>query len=155
MTNGLIAEWAEVRRLASIIARPATAGRAGQPETTPCGRGQTIGLAALLGLTRELAGLLLPVRPRTEFRAELHRSLITAARQQQAQRLLALPTREDAATVVAAPGRPDRMGQWLELVEGTSGRQWILGAAAVGSAVSVVGILAYVLCHRQRPVVSV
>lgn len=88
-----------------------------------------------LGLARELAALLLPVRPRPQFRAELERSLLAAARQQNARRAV-------SGFMPAAASYGGR----LTLLE----RRWVIGAAAaaVGSAVSIAGIVAFVL-HRR------
>ncbi len=89
-----------------------------------------------LALARELAALLIPVQPRPQFRADLERSLMGAARQQNARGALV-------------------QGEPLEFVEreGTD-RRWVIGAAAaaaVGSAMSVAGIVTYVWWHRREP----
>lgn len=63
------------------------------------------------------------VEPDAAFREELHRSLRAQARQQQTSRALGV---------------------------GIS-RRWIIGAAAVGSAVSVAGLVAYFIRQRQYP----
>jgi hypothetical protein len=113
--------------------------------------GSVLSLAPFLKLTRELAVLLVPVQLRADFRVELHRSLVASARQQQAQ--LALD--------IAPPGEPaggavevfsDRVAHLLALVPTGVDRRLVVGAAAVGGAVSL-GILAYVLSHRERPAV--
>ena len=103
-------------------------------------------VAPFLALARELAALLAPVHPRPAFRAGLHRSLVIAARRQQAQAALAiLPPSTDPALA----GRlPDRMADLIAPI-GVE-RHWAVGAAAVGGAVSL-GILAYLLRHRDRP----
>ena len=107
------------------------------------GRGRTYNLSALLSLTRELTGLFAPVQPRAEFRNQLHQSLMSAARQKQAQRALALG---DASAIV-----PDRLPSWLRQEDGRVDRRWVIGAAAVGSAVSMAGaVLAIVLHQRGR-----
>lgn len=87
-------------------------------------------LAPLLSLTRDLAALFAPVRPRAEFRAALQRDLLAAARQQAARERLI--TTDSAA----APGG--------------EGRRWLWGAATVGSAMSLMGIAALVWRQRHR-----
>ncbi len=77
-------------------------------------------LAPLLQLAQEIAAALRPVRPRTAYRSELHQALVRAGYDQP----LADPT-----GLLNVP----------ELR-----RDWVLGAAALGSAVSVMGVIAYV-----------
>ena len=89
-----------------------------------------------LSLARELAALLLPLQPRQQFRDDLERSLIAAARQQ------------NAYGVLAGHNYPQ-----VVRVEQGADRRWVIGAAtaaAVGSAVSIAGIVAYVLRHRSE-----
>ncbi len=89
-----------------------------------------------LALARELAALLLPMTPAVQFRDDLERSLVSAARQQNTQ---------------AAFATPDRSGDVTGERDGLE-RRWVLGAAAaaaVGSAVSIAGIVAYVWWHRS------
>ncbi len=107
--------------------------------------GRTLDLTATLALARDLAGLLVPVRPRAEFRAELYHSLLASARQQQAQRVLAIGPQADAATspLMQAP-------RWITEELGRADRRWVLGAAAA----SVVGLLAYLRHHRERKAVA-
>lgn len=92
-----------------------------------------------LGLARELAALLLPVRPSPQFRADLERSLLAAARQQYAQ----------LAATGFTPPATSYGGRFTSLE-----RRWVIGAAAaaVGSAVSIAGIVAYVLYRRSEHV---
>ncbi len=117
-------------------------------------RNQTLGLLPLLALTRRLSELLIPVRPRAQFRAELQRSLLASARQQQARRRLSLPTHAADAPAPAAPG-PSRVPGWSNLEGIVGDKRWVLGAAAAGSAVSLVGILTYVVRRQhQRPAAS-
>lgn len=92
-----------------------------------------IGLTPFLNLVRELAGLLAPVAPRETFRSELEQGLLAAARQQSAQLSLGAITNADDGSM----RRPD----------GVSNRV-VIGAAAVGSAVSIVGLVAYMLYRR-------
>jgi hypothetical protein len=87
-------------------------------------------IVPFLALARELAALFAPVSPRPEFRSNLEGTLIAEARQQAAQFAL-LPV----------------------MVESRDGgdRRWVKGAAAaaaVGSAVSLAGIVVYVLRRR-------
>jgi hypothetical protein len=97
--------------------------------STPLGRA-TLSLVPFLALARELAALFVPIQPRAEFRAELERNLMAAARQQIAHnRLLCAPP--------TIPFQRD-------------GRRWVWGAATVGSAVSLASIVAYVWFHRHR-----
>ena len=92
----------------------------------------TLSVVPFLTLARELAGVLTPLEPSAEFRAELERTLLAEARQQSAQaRLLPLTidTRES----------PER--------------RWMVGAAAaaaVGSAVSIASIVVFVWRRRER-----
>jgi hypothetical protein len=92
--------------------------------------GSVVNLAPFLSLARELASSMIPVQLRQEFRDELHRELMAAARQQYAYDLLLFPS---PATN-----------------QGRNGRRWVLGAATFGSAVSLVGVAAYVWLHRHR-----
>jgi hypothetical protein len=92
--------------------------------------GAILPLTPFLSLARDLAAMIVPVRPRAEFRAELHRNLMTAARQQVTRDLLL------DLDLAAGP-------EWGE-------RRWVWGAATFGSAVSLAGIVAYVWFHRHR-----
>jgi hypothetical protein len=103
-----------------------------------------LSLAALLDLSRELRSLLVAVRPRPEFREELYDHLLVEARRQRVQRMLSLPV-ESAAVL----GKPWTTVHRIPLGYGLSSRRWIIGAAAVGSAASVVGLLAYVRSRRH------
>jgi len=92
-----------------------------------------VSLAPFLSLTRELAAEIVPVRLRIEFRDELQRELMAAARQQYARDLLIW-----SAPVSSKP---------------RSNRRWMWGAATVGlgSAVSLASIVtAYYMRHRHR-----
>jgi hypothetical protein len=94
---------------------------------------KVVSLAPFLALVRELSAEIIPVRLRVEFRDELQRELMAAARQQYARDLLiwSTPTPAQAKT----------------------SRRWMLGAATVGlgSAVSLASIVtAYYLRHRHR-----
>jgi hypothetical protein len=101
-------------------------------------------LLPYLALARDLSTLLTPVQPNEHFHAELYGRLVESARQQQAERSLLSPATDEAST-----GIPHRVARWAMSVPGQD-RRWVLGAAAVGSAVSVAGIAAYVLRHRGR-----
>lgn len=94
-----------------------------------------LSVVPFLSLARELAALLVPVRPAQPFREDLEHSLIVAARQQHARAALVGYNQLDAAPM-------EREG--FE-------RRWVIGAAAaaVGSAVSIAGIVAYVWLHRS------
>lgn len=102
-------------------------------------------LGPLLVLSRELSALLVPARPRAEFREALLRGLMAAARQKHAHALLLSEPR----TEPVSGGLPEKVTQWLRLEPEFGNRRWVLGAAAVGSAVSLAGILAYALRHRN------
>jgi hypothetical protein len=93
-----------------------------------------VSLAPFMALVRELSAEIIPVRLRVEFRDELQRELMAAARQQYARDLLNWTT----------PPPP----------QVKTSRRWVLGAATVatvGSAVSLASIVAaYYVRHRHR-----
>jgi len=90
-----------------------------------------VSLAPFLALARELAAEIVPVRLRIEFRDELQRELMAAARQQYARDLL----------IWSTPSSPKKR----------TSRRWVLGAATLGSAVSLASIVAaYYMRHRHR-----
>ena len=90
-----------------------------------------VSLAPFLALARELAAEIVPVRLRMEFRDELHRELMAAARQQYARDLL----------IWSTPAAPKTR----------TSRRWVWGAATLGSAVSLASIVtAYYMRHRHR-----
>ena len=90
-----------------------------------------VSLAPFLALVRELAAEIVPMRLRIEFRDELQRELMAAARQQYARDLL----------IWSTPAPP----------QVRTSRRWVLGAATLGSAVSVASIVtAYYMRHRHR-----
>ena len=98
--------------------------------------GGVVSLAPFLALVRELGAEIIPMRLRAEFRDELQRELMAAARQQYARDLLIWST--------PAPA------------QAKTSRRWVLGAATLGlgSAVSVASIVtAYYLRHRRRQAV--
>jgi len=92
--------------------------------------GSVVSLTPFLTLAREIAALFVPVHLRDEFRAELNRDLMVAARQQYARELLLFP----------APGTE----------QSRLSRRWVWGAATLGSAVSLAGIVALVWYQRRR-----
>jgi hypothetical protein len=97
--------------------------------------GDVLPVMPFLSLARELAALLVPVRPSQVFRDDLERSLMVAAREQNVR------------------GIPAGYGQYVLSREEReySERLWMIaGAAAVCSAVSIAGIVAYVLRRRER-----
>jgi hypothetical protein len=114
--------------------------------------GAVIYLAPLLEVAREVAALLVPIRPRPIFRDELYRSLVATARRQQAQEALAIPT-AGLMGVNFSPQLLGRVNEWagqgLEEL-GDVDRRWFVGAAVVGSAISLAGIVTYVLYQRGR-----
>ncbi len=90
-----------------------------------------VSLTPFLALVRELSAEVIPVRLRTEFRDELQRELMAAARQQYARDLL----------IWSTPALP----------QAKTSRRWVLGAATLGSAVSLASIVAaYYMRHRHR-----
>ncbi len=99
--------------------------------------GDVLSVMPFLGLARELATLIVPVSPATQFRDDLELSLTAAARQQRAR--LALAGYDAVDLPVEREGFE---------------RRWVIGAAAaaVGSAVSIAGIVAYVWWHRSERV---
>ena len=80
-------------------------------------------LSPLLATAGRVKEVLAPVRPEPAFREDLRKGLMAAARQRQAQ-------------VVVAP-------------QGGRGRGILIGAAALGSVISVAGLLAHLLRSRR------
>lgn len=111
-------------------------------------------VAPFLELSRDLRDTLVPIQPRPQFRAQLHLDLIAAARRQEALRKLGL----GAEAPDSSPGRAGEYGgrilQRLHLSPGQISRRWVVGAAAAGSAASLVGVgvVAYVRRRRGRTV---
>jgi hypothetical protein len=118
----------------------------------------------LLGLTRELASLLTPVEPSAAFKEELYDDLLVSARQHHVrQRILThmTPASLDeeskgilARAAFAPASRSGRSSYSLRSLHfwqaDRSGVRWMLGAAALGSAaVSLVGVVAYVVHHKS------
>ncbi len=110
-------------------------------ETNP-----TVNLIPYLALTRELAHLIVPVHPRPEFCAGLYAGLMERARQRQGT---VLPVVE----IEPVEDLPTRLARWIGSVP-TADRRWVWGAAAVGSAASLLGALAYLMHYRRRSVAS-
>lgn len=103
---------------------------------------QILSLGPFLALARDLAALLAPIHPRPEFKEALESGLVTAARQQYARNMLKIP--DPVASWSSAGIMPEPRG----LVAGDRERRWVIGAAAIGSAVSVAGLAAY-LWHQR------
>ena len=80
---------------------------------------------ALLKLAEALARALQPVRPSPRYRAHLRQGLVEAAQRKRARQM--------------SMSRPPAREPW---------RPWVVGAAALGSAVSVLGVIAYLVRHR-------
>lgn len=97
-------------------------------------------LAPYLTLARDLSAVIVPVQPRSEFRSELYRSLLECAAQRQAE---LFPPADQRQT----PGIPARFARWVVAAPGQD-RRWVWGAAAVGSAVSLAGLVTYVWRRR-------
>ena len=90
-----------------------------------------VSLAPFLALARELVAEIVPVHLRSEFRDELQRELLAAARQQYAREL----------RIWSTPAAPRTR----------TSRRWVWGAATLGSAVSLASIVtAYYMRHRHR-----
>lgn len=106
----------------------------------------TVNLIPYLALTRELAHLIVPVHPRPEFCAGLYAELLEQARRRPAT---ALPTVE----IEPVAGIPTRLARWIGSVP-MQDRRWMWGAAAVSSAASLVGALAYLMHSRRLSVVA-
>ncbi len=103
----------------------------------------TLSLAPYLNLARELAGLLVPVRPRPEFKQALEESLLIEARRRHALENLAI-------TGPASAQHRGPLEAWRDALLENPERHWVIGAAALGSAVSVMGIVAYLWRQRGR-----
>lgn len=116
----------------------------GAPASSPAG---WLSLAPLLDLSRELRSVLVVVQPRPEFRQELYGHLLVKARRQQALQMLSLPIGSSQAQ-----GGSRTTVRRIHPRYGPGGRRWIIRAAAVGSAASVVGLLAYVRSRRHGKV---
>ena len=124
------------RRASEEIASAREGGPATHPARWPS-------LVGLLDLSRELSNILVPIQPRPEFREELYDRLLIEARRRQALQILALP----AEPLALEESRTASLRAYLGY--GPESRRWIIGAAAVGSAASLVGLLAYVRNRRH------
>ncbi len=116
-------EWASHRRIASDTTDP---------------------LSAFGALIRAIEELLTPVAPRPVFREELHRNLIESSRRQFAQNAV---VRHQPSTTAWQ----QKVSQVFMSASGRVDKRWLWSAAAVGSAVSVAGIVAIALRHRAHP----
>ena len=96
---------------------------------------RVLSLAPFLALVRELSALLLPARPRPAFREALAESLLVAAKQMCALQALDIAAPAPQGSQAGAIGRE---------------RRWVIGVAAVGSAVSVAGLIAYLWHQRSQ-----
>jgi hypothetical protein len=114
---------------------------AGVPAST---QSRWLSLGPLLDLSRDLRSVLVVVQPRPDFREELYRHLLVEARRQQALRTLSLPVESSPV-----PQESWTLVHRIYSGHGPGGRRWIIGAAAVGSAASLVGLVAYVRSHRH------
>jgi hypothetical protein len=112
---------------------------------------EPLNIYPFLALARELSALLLPIRPRAQFRVDLHRSLVASAQRQQAQMLMTLTAQDGAAPPALPQQQVEKYAARLERELGQGSIRWVVGAAAVGSAVSLAGILAYLVRRRSRP----
>lgn len=104
---------------------------------------RSLTLAPYLALARDLAALIVPIRPSPAFREDLEASLLAAARRQYALQKLAIP-------VPSVTLSPEPSWTWRGLLPEVRDRRWVFGAAAVGSAVSVAGVMAYFWRQRSR-----
>lgn len=100
-------------------------------------------LTPFLNLARDLAALLAPIRPQPNFKAALGAHLIDAARQLYAQQALEI-------RMPAQQLPPDSEFDWRDIISFGRERRWVVGAAAVGSAVSVAGLGLLAYLWRQR-----
>jgi hypothetical protein len=136
--------------MAVDTSRPASVG--GKDAQMLNHRSEPLTLSPFLALARELSALLLPVKPRPQFRAELHRNLVVSAQRQQAQLLVALAAREAPSPSMFPQRQAENYaGRWERELNLGGGMRWVVGAAAVGSAVSLAGILAYLMRRHGRP----
>lgn len=104
---------------------------------------RTLTLAPYLTLARDLTALIVPLQPSATFRENLETSLLAAARRQS--------TLEKLAIVGPAAAYPvDPAWNWRDLLPEGVDRRWVIGAAAVGSAVSVAGVMAFFWRQRGR-----
>ena len=124
-------------------------GRVLMPSRANAGR-----FILLLGLTRAFAEIITPVQPRAEFRDDLCRDLAASARHQYAQRAVTLSGHVNRQPARPHVGRGGVISRRLHLERSISGKHLVLGAAAVGSAISVAGVLVYALHHRNRSAVT-
>lgn len=105
----------------------------------------TLSLGPYLELARDLAALLVPRHVRPEFKQSLEASLLAEARRQKALCQLAIG---DPASV--QPRGP--LEAWRDVLLESGERRWMIGAAALGSAVSIMGIVAYLWRQRNQRV---
>lgn len=103
----------------------------------------TLSLTPYLELARDLAALLVPRHVRPEFKQSLEVGLLAEARRQYALRQLAIG---DSGSI--QPRGP--LEAWREVLLESNERRWMIGAAALGSAVSIMGIVAYLWRQRNQ-----
>ncbi len=106
-----------------------------------------LNVAPFLNLARDVSTLIVPVPMRPAFRTELEHSLLMAARQQVAQRRLDI----QPPTVEWSPNYRELAASMVQPVTERMDRRWLMGAA-VGSAFSLAGLMAYVWRQRRRHV---
>lgn len=111
------------------------------------GDSHILNVAPFLNLAREVSTLIVPVPVRPAFRTELERSLLVAARQQAAQHRLDI----QVPAVELAPQYRELAVGVVQPVTDRMDRRWLMGAA-VGSAFSLAGLMAYVWRQRRRHV---
>ncbi len=104
---------------------------------------RVLNLSPFLAVVRDLTALLGPIKLRSEFKETLGASLVLAARQSYAH--AALDTAAHALPAVEVP-----LLNWGELPTIVRERHWAIGAAALGSVVSVAGIIAYLRYQRNQ-----
>lgn len=103
----------------------------------------TLSLTPYLELARDLAALLVPRHARPEFKQSLEASLLAEARRQHALRELAI---SDPSSLQPR----GTLEAWREALLESGERRWMIGAAALGSAVSIMGIVAYLWRQRNQ-----
>lgn len=131
------------RHLADVPNDPATDRRSAHQ-----GDREVVHIGPYLALVRDIAALIVPMRPHPEFQARLEGSLLEAARQQRAQAALEIAPRSFDGVASIASERHGKMVERLAEMRSDSRRQLMI-SAAVGSAVSLAGIVALVWRYRS------
>jgi hypothetical protein len=132
-------------------AQEATGSRQAVVDATTLRRSSTIlHLAPFLALSRELSALLVPIRPDAGYRDRLEEGLLVAARLQHARSILDIHVPEIAVPAAAPVRAYERVAEHLVSSTGGVDRRWVIGATALGSALSIAGLVAYWWRHRSQ-----